>query len=152
MEPALTDAQRQERRRARLDAYQSRIRDTFQLDPKVEIKLGGVTWQLEYNNRAVKGVYTDTGFNLLSDQFSTDKNLTNPELLGSLLYHGLKRHHPEMTPDQADDLFTTRHYPYVIRQIQAALDSFLPDLSDLPDPDEGLDEGGQVVQERDPTK
>lgn len=121
--------------KTRADIYLERVGQTFQLDPQVRITLKGVTYTLEFNNRAMKEVLKDCGFNALKDSLSAEA-MESPEILGSLLYRGLKTHHPDVTADQVDMLFTSRHYPYIISRLRAAMEMFLPDMSDVPRADE----------------
>lgn len=113
-----------------LEVYQERVQLMFQLDPQIPIVLKGKTLTLEFNNRAVKDVLKDCGFNALRDSL-VGESMDDPNILGSLLHRGLQCHHPEMTVDDTDALFTSRHYPYVVNRLRAAMDLFLPDLSDV---------------------
>ena len=107
-----------------------RIEETFQLDPLTTITLKGKTFTMELNNYAVKGIYKDTGHNLLAIGFGL-KEMQSPELMGATLYWALKEHHPELTQDDVDKLFTYRHYGYILERLKVALDLFLPDMSDV---------------------
>lgn len=118
-------------REERLKVYDDRVQQTFQLDPQVSVTLKGSAYVLEFNNRAVKDVLKDCGFNALRDPLSMEV-MENPEILGSLLHRGLQTHHPDLTIDAVDQLFTSRHYPYIVNRLRAAMDMFLPDLSDQP--------------------
>lgn len=108
-----------------------RVMETFKLDPAIKITLRGVEYTLEYNNYAVKGVLADVGLNLLSDGFGNLDQIQNPDILGSLLFRGLEINHPELKQADADRLFTTRHYSYVLNRLRAALALFMPDMSDI---------------------
>lgn len=153
MEPAkkLTPKQKEAQAKQRIDTYQQRVKETFQLEPQVSITLKKQTFTLEYNNRSIKDVLKDSGFNLLADSLYASEGasqpLENPEILGSLLYRGLQAHHPELTADDVDKLFTARHYPYVTAKIREALDLFMPDMSDV----ERDEEPPESVVPEDPT-
>lgn len=132
-------------RQARVDAYEERVLETFQLDPRVALTLKGKALTLEFNNRAIKGVLKDCGFNALKSSLTVEA-MEDPNTLGSLLFRGLQTHHPEMTQDDVDLLFTSRHYPYILNRIRAAMEMFLPDLSDLPVTEEDAQDPPQPRQ------
>ena len=110
--------------------YAKRLEKCFQLDTKVPINLRGQEYILELDNRAAKGVLLDTDFNMLSSSLSVEV-LNNPIILGALVYHGLREHHPEITQDEADRLIEFRKFPYIIGRIQHAMELFSPDMSDV---------------------
>lgn len=148
MEPAkkkLTEKEKVERVKARMEIYQQRVLDTFQLEPKVSISLKGQFYTLEFNNRAIKDVLKDSGFNILADSLG-DTAFEDPNILGSLLHRGLQANHPDLTVEDVDKLFTARHYPYITTKIRVALDMFMPDMSDVE-----RDEEPEAVAQGDPT-
>ncbi len=134
---------------AALEQQRKEIGETFKLDPQVTIKLKGAEYTLEYNNFAVKGIYKDTGYNLLSTPLDKQQ-MDDPDIMGALLYYGLKTNHEDITQEQVDKLYTYRHMVYVMSRITSALELFLPESSkkDLTDPGEA---GSPQVAE-DPTK
>jgi hypothetical protein len=107
-----------------------RVQNTFQLDAATTITLRGKVYTLELTNYAVKGIYKDTGHNLMALGFSVQQ-MTDPEMMGSLLFWALQQNHPELTQDEVDKLFTYRHYGYILDRLKDALDLFLPDMSDV---------------------
>ncbi len=140
------------RDKAALEQDRKEIGDSFKLDPRVPIQLKGKEYTLEFNNFAVKGVYKDTGYNLLSTPLDKEQ-MNNPDIMGALLYYGLKTNHDDMTQDSADKLCTYIHQLYILSRLHAALDLFLPEsakkeLEGLSDPGEA---GSPQVAE-DPTK
>jgi hypothetical protein len=112
------------------DLRKERMLETFQLDPQTTIELKGKTYTMELNNFAVKSILKDTGHNLLSVGFGITE-MQDPELMGALLRWALNEHHPELTQDDVDRLFTYRHYGYILERLKVALDLFLPDMSDI---------------------
>lgn len=138
--PTLTPAEIQRRR----DEYTRRLLDTFQLDPQVTLILKGTTYTLEFTNRSVKAILKACGFNVLKEGFNPEA-MGDPTILGAVLWGGLLTHHPDLTLDDVDGLFTARHYPYIENRLRTALDLFLPDVSDLVDP-----EPEEVVLDTDP--
>lgn len=126
-------------RKELIETHDERVQDTFKLDPVVPITLKGKSYTIELNNFAVKEVMKATGFNVMAASFSP-KEMENPDVMGALLYWGLKTHHEELTQVEVDKLFTFKHYPYVLNRLQAALEMFLPDLSDLTVEEEKKDE------------
>ena len=142
-----------EERRARVVSFQEyqeerrrRIERTFQLDPTVSITLKGKAYTLEYNNYAVKGILRDTLFNMLARGLDKEA-LESPDILGAALYWGLKTHHPDLSQDDADKLYTYRHYGYIISKITDAVSLFTADMSDFE-----LDTPLEPSEESDPTK
>src|SRR5476649_120824 len=137
---------------ARVDAKRAaeirkeRIAQLFQLDPVVMITLKRNDYTLEINNWAVKGVLKDTGVNLMSTGFGVAQ-MQDPEVMGSILYWGLKTHHPDLQQEDVDKLYSYRHYAYVLGQLRTALDLFLPDMSDV-EVDEAM---GRTETNADPT-
>jgi hypothetical protein len=107
-----------------------RIQATFQLDPAVKITLRGKEYTLELTNYAVKGLYKDTGHNLLSLGFTLEA-MQSAELLGALLYWSLNYNHPDLTQDDVDKLFSYRLYGYILDRLKVVVDLFLPDMSDV---------------------
>lgn len=133
---------------AALEQQRKEIEETFKLDPQVTIKLKGAEYTLEYNNLAIKGIYKDTGYNLLSTTLGKEQ-MDDPNIMGALMYYGLKTHHEDMTQEEADKLYTYRHMVYIMSRITSALQLFIPESSkrDLTDPGEA---GSPQVAE-DPT-
>lgn len=124
-----------------------RLAETDRLEPVVTITLKGHTYTLECNNYAVKGILKDTGYNLMSEGFST-KQLQDPEVMGSMLNWLLKTHHPDLSVEDTDKLYTFRHYPYIIERIGTSIDLFLPDMSDIDSPQQQ----SKPVNDEDPPK
>lgn len=110
--------------------YDQQLMEMEQLEPSVPIKLRGNDYTLEYNNRAVKEIFAATGLNLLSDPLGP--HLTNPTTLSALIYWGLKKHHPDLTTEESDDLFGPRLHLYIQSRIAKAMTLFLPDLKEMP--------------------
>lgn len=123
----------------------AKVQETSKLDPEVPLSLGGRSWILVYNNWALKGIFADTGINILGVPL-TSKEFSDPVLAGAVLYWGLRTRHPEVTQEEVDKLFTTRHYLYVQSQVFQALQLFYPDIEDMPKVT------GEGVVEEDPTK
>ena len=107
-----------------------RVLETFQLDPLVKVMLKGKEYTLEFNNRAVKFIMKDTSLNLMSAGFGMDA-MQDPEIMGALLFRGLQTHHPDLTQDEIDLLYSYRHFPYILQCLRQGLDLFLPDMSDV---------------------
>jgi len=105
------------------------IEESFKLDPIVTIMLKGKEYQLEFNNYAVKGILKDTGYNLMSKEPRL-AYMHSPEIFGAFLYYGLKTHHPEMTQEEADKLYSLKHYLYVLDRITKAVTLFMPELTE----------------------
>lgn len=106
--------------------YSDGVAETTKLDPAVSITLKGTLYKLEFTNRSVKNVFDDTGYNILQEKFDRSR-MEDPKLMGSLVFRGLQKNHPDLDQDQADDLFTLRHYPYILDRLITALDMFMPD-------------------------
>jgi hypothetical protein len=126
-----------------------RVQETFQLDPLVIITLKGHDYTLEFNNFTVKCIYKELGINLLSEGIPMEA-MQDPDKLGKLLLLGLQEHHPDLTQDAVDRLYTYRHYMYVLDRLQAALNLFMPDMSDVEKPTEP--DAGKPVLVQDPSK
>ena len=126
-----------------------RVQETFQLDPLVPITLKGKNYTLEFNNRAVKLILKDTGLNLMSAGFGMDA-MQDPETMGAILFRGLQTHHPDLTQDDVDVLYSYRHFPYVIQCLRQGLELFLPDMSDVEAEEDQA--GGQGELPLDPTR
>lgn len=109
--------------------YSAKVVDITKLDPVVSIVLKGEEYLLEFDNRAVKYVLDDTGYNLLKDTFSKEV-MVDPKIMGSLLFRGLQHNHPELTADSVDSMFTMRHYPYILDRLIEAIDMFMPEGDD----------------------
>ena len=109
---------------------QERMQDTFQLDPVTTIMLKGKPYTLELTNWAVKGIYKDTGHNIMALGFNPEQ-MQSPEMMGALLFWALAGNHPELTQDDVDKMFSYRHYGYVLGRLKIALELFLPDMSDI---------------------
>ncbi len=113
-----------------LELRRKRTLETFQLDPQVPIELKGKPYILELTNFAVKGILKDTGHNILSVGFGVEQ-MQDPEMMGALLRWALELNHPDLTQDDVDRMFSYRHYGYILEKLKAALDLFLPDMSDV---------------------
>lgn len=107
-----------------------RVQETFKLDPDVIITLKGKKYTLEMNNYAVKEVLRDTGVNLMRDGLSRD-SMVDPHIVGSILFRSMQLHHPDLTQDDVDKLYTLRHYSYVLDTLRQVVDLFMPDMSDI---------------------
>lgn len=134
----------------RMDVIRLRVQDTGKLDPDITIRLDGKDWTLRYTNRAIKGILSDTGFNLLSVRLTTE-DMANPETLGSLMFHGLRSRHPELTPEAVDEMLTVRHTLYIQAQVARALGLFFPDVADMPLADDTRPEAGSEDPTQPPT-
>lgn len=113
-----------------LQLFKERVQETSKLQPQVPIMLKGAHFTLEYNNSSVIQILNDKGLNLLTQPITKDM-MYDPVFLGYILHIGLKEFHPDLTQEQANNLFTLRHYAYVSSRIKEAIDAFMPDLSDL---------------------
>jgi len=105
--------------------------DTIKLDPQVPLILGGVEHKMIFNNRAVKEILMATGINLLTTALTSEK-MMEPEMMGLLIYWGLKTNSPDITPEEVDLKLTSRHLLYYQTQIAKGLELFYPDIEDLP--------------------
>ena len=115
---------------------QMRVQDTWKLDPQVKVMLKGKEYVIEFNNYAVKEIFrSEKQINIMKDGV-TMETLQDPEALSLLLYWGLKEHHPDLTQDELDRLFTYKHYGYIVNKLTSALDMFTPDMSDVNEQDE----------------
>ena len=126
-----------------------RIGETLKLDPTVIIMLKGKDYTLEFNNFAIKGILKDTGFNLMGSFLGTEE-MENPEIMGAVLYYGLKTHHNELTQEECDKLYGYRHNVYILDKIREAIRLFLPDMSDIVRAEEG--EGEEAKEPVNPPK
>lgn len=113
----------------------ARILDTNKLDPKVTLVMDGNDLILEFTNRAVKDVEKELGINLFNGEF-TAQHMTNPTMLSRMLYFGLRKHQPELTLEQIDDMFSFRHFGYYMNRLTEALSMFTPDTSDIQEPEQ----------------
>jgi hypothetical protein len=113
------------------DLRRTRIEQTFQLDPQVNITLKGKKYILELNNWAVKGILKQTTVNLMAAGDFGICQMQDPEVMGAILFWALASNQPDLTQDEVDKLYTFRHYPYILEKIKSALELFLPDMSDI---------------------
>lgn len=133
---------------AQLEERKQRLEAISRLDPHVDITLRGESYTLELNNRSVKDLLADTGVNVIKDGFPEDK-ADDPEFLGSLLFRALQKHHPEMTQEKADDLFSPRQYFYITYKLKEVLSLYLPDMTGI---DRGVEQSTEgVPSSSDPT-
>lgn len=108
-----------------------RMQDTIKLDPKVPFRLGDHESPMVFNNRAVKEILKETGLNLLTSALTTEE-LLKPDVLGWIVFWGLKQCRPDVTMELVDEHLTARHTLYFQSQIITALQLFYPDVEDLP--------------------
>lgn len=121
------------------------IEESFSLDPTVTVTLKNKPYTLEVNNYAIKGVLKDVGFNLLNEAFNRER-MNDPRIMGSMLHWALKTHHPELSQDDADKLYTYRQQLYISGKLIQAIQLFLPE----PKPEDTA--GGQAAAAvQDPT-
>lgn len=120
----------EEKRLELLNLHKERVLDTFKLDPQVKITLKGNEYTLEVNNWAVKQIYKETKFNLLSSGFKLAQ-MEDPELMGVMLFYSLVTNHPELTQESTDKMFTYRHYPYILDRMKEAISLFMPELPEI---------------------
>jgi hypothetical protein len=118
------------RRVFKREEYSKEVEKTTQLDSVVSITLDKKEYKLEFTNRAVKGVFDDTGYNILSQVFDRAR-MQDPKLMGSLLFRGLQKHHPDLTQEGVDDMFSLRHYPYILDRLTDAMDMYVPKRQEL---------------------
>lgn len=111
--------------------HEERVQATFSLDPTVNITLKSQKYTLEFNNRAVKDVFKDTGVNLISVMGLGLSEMESPDVMGSLLFRGLQKNHTDLTQESVDELFTFQHYPYILHNLRKALKVFAPEIEDL---------------------
>jgi len=116
----------EERRKIRKE----RVLELFKLDPLVPITLKGKEYILEFNNYAVKGVFKDTGLNIMKAGFGQEQ-MQDPEVMGAMLYWALKTNCTDFTQDDVDKMYSLRHYSYILERLREAIDLFLPDMSDI---------------------
>ena len=135
---------------ARREEVLRRVRETFQLDPKVELNIGGNKWTLLFTNAGAKKLLLQTGWNLLKETPGRDK-LIDPEFLPLLIWCGLASTHPDVTLQQVDDALDLRHAWYIGNCVQEALTAFMPDMNDLPPAPVKTDEEADATGV-DPTK
>lgn len=124
--------------------HAERVRETFQLDPQVHIHLKGKDWTLEFTNYGVKEVFKETGLNLLDSGFGPDQ-WKDPKVMGALFYHSLKTNHSDLTQEEADKMFSYRHYSAILSSLRTALGLFMPDMSDV-----SLDKEEEPTKAKDP--
>jgi hypothetical protein len=107
-----------------------RVEETWKLDPLVKITLPGIKKEmtLEFDNAAMKGIFLESGINLLDGSWG--KELTHPVNLGLMLYWGLKRHQT-ISQEDVDKAYGARHIAYIQTKLGEALQPFYPDISDL---------------------
>ncbi len=125
-------AERKERRLAIVATKKERVAQTLKVNPVVEMEFPnepGVVRKLEFNNRAAINIMEDCGVNILQDRVT--QAAFNPKFLTVVLYHGLKKHWPEVNLDNLDDAFTIHHFPYIYERLASALECILPDVEDL---------------------
>lgn len=107
-----------------------RLIETTRLDPQIPIILKGQKYTLEMNNFAVKGILKDTGHNIIKLGVGLDQ-LTDPVVVGSILFWALRTGHPDLTQDDVDKLYTHKHYAYVMERLVETVRLFLPDMTGL---------------------
>jgi hypothetical protein len=117
----------------------ARIGELYKSDPDVTIRFMDKDRILRFTNRAVLDVLKDTGHNMLEGGKISD--LTDPDLLGSLLHRGMQHHWPDVTRESVDEHFAARHLVYYQTKLMEALQLFMPDVSDLPE----VDNRGEIV-------
>lgn len=110
--------------------FQKRLPGVLKVDPVVTVELKAGTYQLEYDNRALKNIFTDTGINLLEEDFKSSV-LQDPTMLGIFFFRALQRHHPDMTQEEADGLLSLRLYLPIRRKLLDCLDAIVPDMDDI---------------------
>lgn len=104
------------------------------LDPRVPLQIDGRNYTLLFNNLAAKGIYQEIGINLLDRDSLDEIRYLHKDLekLTIFLYWGLKECHPEITKEQVDrEVIVLKLIFYIMRQINQALNLFLPDMSDV---------------------
>lgn len=126
-----TAAERKERRLAIVEEKRVRVAQTLKVNPVVKISLtdGGDEHLLEFNNRAAIGILEDCGVNILKDRVT--EAAFNPKHLTCVLYHGLKKHWPDVTLDYLDETVNIHHFAYIYERLASALEVILPDVVDL---------------------
>ena len=111
-----------------LDDPRRQIEESFKLDPTVTVTLGDKKYLLEFDNTAAKEIFKAIAYNMLSDPDIVAR-LNDPNSVGVILYWGLKRHHPEITEEEADRLLTAKHRLYITSTLIQAMTGFVPDLA-----------------------
>ncbi len=109
--------------------YRSRLEQADRAEPVVEVLLQHKAYKLEFNNRAAKDIFNETGVLILTGQF--DK-LDDPNVLSVVLQRGLQKHHGALDIDWVDDVINAKNRLYIVARLIDALVLFQPDLSDLP--------------------
>jgi hypothetical protein len=127
----------------RQKALRDRLPTLLALDPKVPITLGGSEYTIEVTNRTAIDVLKILGVNLLTEGIKEEK-WDDPEFVGTLLYLGLQKNHPDLTLDQVNNLISHRHHLYMRNRLAQSFSLFYPDLSDLPRDDSGSARGNGV--------
>lgn len=139
--------EREKKDAERFALMRQRVQETGKLDPNVQIQLDGKGYTLYFTNKSVKDILSDTGLNLLKEMI-TSADMGDPLVLGSLVFRGLQKKHPELTQEAVDEMLTVRHTLYVQAQVVLALSLFYPDVADIPLLDDTRPEAGS----EDPTK
>lgn len=139
-----TTAERKERRLAIVATKKERVAQTLKVNPIVKMVFPGdpdkVEHELEFTNRAAIGILEDCGVNILKDRVT--QAAFDPRYLTTVLFHGLKKHWPEVDKDALDDgdLFTIHHFPYIFERLASALEVIMPDVEDLDAEEKAIDE------------
>lgn len=115
------------------EKYQSiiseRLPQILKLDPTIAIVLRDKAYTMELDNKAAKDIFKDTGVNLLGDGLAI-KDL-NPNLVGSIMFRSLQRHHKDVTQEFVDSVIEFKKYLYIRDKILQAIEMFFPDVSDI---------------------
>lgn len=113
----------------------ARVQELLKLDPQVTIKLKGNDYTLEMNNWAVLGILKDTGYNLNSAGFGTEQ-MQDPTIMGCILFWAMQTHHPDLSLEAVNKLFTYRHMQAIFDKIMECITLYSADVSDLVEPDD----------------
>jgi hypothetical protein len=137
MEPTDFAGTRDEVRKSILDvkrrqaAMEVALRDTLTIDPMVTIglgRMGNQMFRIEFDLRAAKEFFKETGKLMTRFGDITDDDLDNPETVALLLHLGMLRNHPDApTPNEVMDLVTIPRFGYVKFMLTKALSAILPD-------------------------
>lgn len=145
-----TTADRKERRLAIVVTKKERVAQTLKVNPIVKMQFPkdqtdpatGEKFlrELEFTNRAAINILEDCGVNILKDRIT--QAAFDPRFLTCVLYHGLKKHWPEVSKDALDDgdLFDIHHFPYIFERLASALEVIMPDVEDLDAEEKAMDE------------
>jgi hypothetical protein len=125
----LTPQQQERREKLRL-AFISRLPQTLQVSPTVELLLADGPHTLEVDNQAMIDFEKDTGINLLGAGMSKD-DIGNPKVIGHLLHRAAQRHQKEATLEWANGIINIRHFLYIRECLYNCLELAMPDLSDI---------------------